>query len=148
MRRSYHSPEGGDPVMAYTTELTPDYMGVVHVGTGVVTAEELLAGCRVTTALMETTENFHYEFVDLSDVTELQITEEDLEQIVAQDHLAAVFRPHAVVVIVAAREDLFATAKLWEQRVQDLGWNTHVSRKRSEALAWLKQNFPSMPAKP
>ena len=91
---------------------------------------------------MQNTENFHYEFIDFSEVTELRITEEDLLKIVAQDHFAAIFRPEAVVVIVAPREDLFEIGKKWERRVQDIGWKTHVSRDRAEASAWLRENYP------
>lgn len=129
--------------MSYTTELTEDCMGIVQTGTGLVTGAELLAACRSTTQLLQNTENFHYEFIDFTWVTEMQITPEDLEQIVAQDRFAATFRPDAVVVIVAPRDDVFEIGKQSERLVQDIGWNTHISRDRSEALAWLRQNYPT-----
>ena len=128
--------------MAYTTELTEDYMGIIHVGTGVVTGGDLIEACRCTTQLCQITANFHYEFIDFSETTDLQLTPEELEKIVAQDHYLATFRPDAVIVIVAPRDDLFATAKHWEQLVQDIGWKTHIARERGEALSWLKQNYP------
>ena len=133
--------------MSYTTELTEDYMGTVHVGAGLVTGEELLEACRATTQLTQNTENFHFEFIDLSDATELRVTSGELDQIVAQDHFAAIFRPDAVVVIVAPLDDVFAIAKMWERRVQDIGWNTHISRDRAEALEWLRENYPTPPVK-
>ncbi len=129
--------------MAYTTELTEDYMGIVHTGSGVVTGADLLESCRASTHLVQNTENFHYQFIDFTDVTELKITPDDLIKIVAQDHFAALFRPNAVVVIVAPRDDLFEIGKKWERRVQDLGWKTLISRSRTEANAWLRENYPS-----
>jgi hypothetical protein len=127
--------------MPYATELTEDYMGVVHTGTGVVTGEEILRGSQTVAQLVENTENFHYEFVDLSGATGIEITEQHLQEIVTLDRMTAYFRPHAVVVIVAPDEHLFAVAKQWESLVQDLGWKTHIARARSEAKSWLRENF-------
>ena len=127
--------------MPYTTELTEDYMGVIHHGTGVVTGEEIVRGSRALAQLVENTENFYYEFVDFSEATGIEITEQHLQEIAALDRMTAYFRPHAVVVVVAPDERLFAVAKQWESMVQDLGWNTHVSRARSEAKSWLRENF-------
>ncbi|HEY5037176.1 MAG TPA: hypothetical protein VII74_08615, partial [Chthoniobacterales bacterium] len=102
--------------MSYTSELTEDCMGVIHSGAGVVTGADLLEGCRTTTQLRQNTENFQFEFIDFSDVTELKVTADDLVQIVAQDHYAAILRPDAVVVIVAPRDDQYEIGKKWEQR--------------------------------
>lgn len=127
--------------MPYETELTDDFMGVVHRGSGLVTGEEILRGSLAVSQLVQNTENFHYEFVDLSEATGIQISEDHLQQIVTLDRMTAFFRPHAVVVVVAPDEGVFAIASQWENRVQSLGWNTHVSRSRTEARAWLKENF-------
>ncbi len=127
--------------MPYETELTEDCMGVVHRGSGMVTGEEILRGSLVVTQLVQNTENFHYEFVDLSEATGIQITQHHLQEIATLDRMTAFFRPHAIVVVVAPDENVFAVAKQWETRVQSLGWNTHVSRSRTEAKNWLKENF-------
>jgi hypothetical protein len=128
--------------MSYTTELTEDFMGIVHAGSGIVTGADLIKACKETAPLLQTTENFHYEFIDFSDVTELKITPTDLEQIVEQDRFAALFRPDAVVVIVAPRAELFEIGKKWEQLVQNLGWKIHICHTRSEGIAWLRANYP------
>lgn len=133
--------------MPYTTELTKDCMGIVHVGTGVVRGQDLIDACKSTLALLQTTENFHYELIDFSDTTELRITPLDFEQIIAQDHFAALFRPEAVVVIVAPDDEIFQTVQEWDRRVQDIGWNTYIARSRVTALKWLRENYPT-PAAP
>lgn len=127
--------------MPYETELTDDCMGVVHRGSGMVTGEEILRGSLAVSQLVQNTENFHYEFVDLSEATGIQITERHLQEIATLDQLTAFFRPHAIVVVVAPDERLFAVAKRWESMVRSVGWNTHVSRSRSEAKNWLEENF-------
>ncbi len=131
--------------MPYTTELTDDYMGIVHIGTGVVCGEELLEACRSTTALLQNTENFHYEFIDFTDAEELRITPDDLAEIVAQGRFAALFRPDAV--IVAPDDAISEKIQDWDRRVQDIGWKTHISRSRPDALAWLRENYPTPQAR-
>jgi hypothetical protein len=131
--------------MPYTTELTEDYMGVVHAGTGTVTGGEILQGCQTFTFLVQNTENFHYKLVDFSAATELQITTEDLQEIVVQDRLIAAARPHVTVVIIAPNEQIRARAQEWERLVEELGWSTHVSTTRGEALHWLQDNFTAAP---
>ncbi len=127
--------------MAYETELTDDCMGVVHTGSGIVTGEEIMRGSLALSQLVQNTANFHYEFVDLSEATGIQITERHLKAIAAIDQLTAFFRPHEIVVVVAPDERLFSIAQRWEDLVRNLGWNTHLSRSRSEAKRWLEENF-------
>lgn len=131
--------------MPLTTETTEDCMGVVHIGTGTVTGEELVAASRAALSLVQNTQNFHYEFVDFSDATELQFAKEHVDQITAQDRLAAVVRPDAVVIMVAPQPEFFALAKEWQQRVEDLGWSTFVARDRDTAISWLHDHFPTPP---
>ncbi len=126
--------------MPYTTELTEDYLGIIQVGDGTVTGTEILQGCRSVTALVQTTENFHYKLVDLTAARELQITGDELAEIVAEDRLIARARPQAAVVIVAPNEKIRGIALHWEVLVEELGWSTHVARTRAEALDWLREN--------
>ncbi len=129
--------------MPLTTETTQDCQGIVHVGTGVITGDELVEGSYGALQLVQNTQNFHYEFVDLTGATKLIDAGDDhLDQITAQDRLAATYRPNAVVVIVAPGDDFFRLATDWEARVRHLGWNTHITRDRDEAMRWLQQNFP------
>ncbi len=128
--------------MPLTTEVTKDRQGIIHIGTGTVTGEEFFEASHAALQLVQNTQNFHYEVVDLTPATGLQITEEDLEQITAQDQLAAIYRPNAVILIIAPRDDFFELGQKWERSVRDLGWSTHIARDRTEGFAWLHQNFP------
>jgi len=129
--------------MPFNTEFTEDYMGIVHVGSGIVTGAEILAGCKSVTALVQTTENFHYKLVNLAGATDLQVSEEELNQIVAEDRLIAAARPHAAIAIVAPNEQITAVARHWENRVEGLGWLTHITRTPSDAWRWLRENSSS-----
>lgn len=132
--------------MAYETELTDDCMGVVHTGRGVVTGAEILRGSVAVSQLVQNTENFHYEFVDLSEAMGISISESQLQELATIDRMTAYFRPHAVVVVVAPDDRLFAVAQRWESLVRSVGWNIHVSRSRTEGKSWLKENFDPLAA--
>jgi hypothetical protein len=127
--------------MPYTTQLTEDYEGIIQIGNGTVTGTEIVLGCRSVTALVQTTENFHYKLVDFTTARELRITERELAEIVEEDRLIARARPHAAVAIVAPNEEMRAIAHHWESLVEELGWSTHVVPTRTEALEWLREKF-------
>ena len=131
--------------MPYTTELTEDYLGIIQIGNGTVTGTEIVQGCRSVTALVQTTENFHYKLVDFTSARELRITERELEEIVEEDRLIARARPHAAVAIVAPSDEMRAIAQHWETLVEELGWSTHVVPTRAEALVWLREKLISVP---
>jgi hypothetical protein len=129
--------------MPLVTETTQDCQGILQVGTGTITGEEFVRASYNALLLFQNTQNFQYEFVDLSNATDLEFAEEHLKQIKAQDRIIAKFRPHAIVVVVAPREEFYQLAKHWERAVEELGLSTHVTRERSEALAWLQKHLDS-----
>ena len=126
--------------MSYLTKLTDDCLGIVHTVQGVLTGEDMLAASTVARQLVQNTENFNYELADFSGVTEIRINPEQLEKIVAQDRRIADWRPHAMIVIIAPSAETHALALAWEELVQDLDWNIHISRDRDEALNWLARH--------
>jgi len=127
--------------MPYITELTEDCRGIVHVGTGLVTGEDLIEATRMASQLVQNTENFQFEFIDLSEVSEVHITEQQLEEIAKEERIAAAYRPRAIVAIVAPVDTVFAIAQQWQQKVEDLDWRTLIARSRPEALRWLRDQL-------
>lgn len=128
--------------MPLITETTSDCQGILQVGTGRITGEEFVRASYNALLLFQNTQNFRYEFVDLSNATDLQFAEEHLAQIAAQDRIIATFRPNAIVVVVAPREEFYQLAKHWERAVAELGWSTFIARERSEAMTWLHAHLP------
>jgi hypothetical protein len=129
--------------MPLVTETTQDCQGILQIGTGTITGEEFVRASYNALLLFQNTQNFRYEFVDLSNATDLQFADEHLRQIKAQDRIIAKFRPHAMVVVVAPRDEFYELAKHWERAVEELGLSTHVTRERSEALSWLEKHLHS-----
>ena len=130
--------------MPLVTETTEDCQGILQVGSGQVTGADFVRASYNAMLLFQNTQNFKYEFVDLSNATGLEeMADEHLQQITAQDRAIAMVRPNAIVVVVAPREEFYRLGKTWETAVQELGWSTHISRERGEALSWLHENLPA-----
>jgi hypothetical protein len=129
--------------MPLVTEMTQDCQGILQVGSGVVTGEEFVQASYNALLLFQNTQNFRYEFVDLSNVTDVEFAEKHLAQITVHDRVIAKARPDAIVVVLAPREELYQVAKHWEQAVTPFGLKTHVARERAEALARVQQHLDS-----
>ena len=105
------------------------------------TGEDLIEATRMASQLVQNTENFQFEFIDLSEASEVQITEQQLEEIAKEERIAAAYRPRAIVAIVAPVDTVFAIAQQWQQKVEDLDWRTLIARSRPEALRWLRDQL-------
>src|SRR5262249_5149559 len=127
--------------MPYDTQLTDDYMGTIHVGSGLVTGAEIVEGCKAVAALVQTTANFHYKLVDFSRVTEVRISPEEFEEIMEQDRLIAQQRPHDSVAIVVPNDEIRAIAETWRKEAEKLGWSIEILPSREQATAWIEERM-------
>ncbi len=134
--------------MPLVTETTQDCQGILQVGSGLVTGEEFVQASYNALLLFQNTQNFRYEFVDLSNVTDVEFAEKHLAQITVHDRVIARSRPDAIVVVLAPREEFYQVAKHWEEAVAPFGLKTHVAREREEALSWLQQRLDSREKNP
>jgi len=124
--------------MSYTTEFIDDGRGVLHVGTGVVHGDEIHAGAMEDHRVEARARALRFGLVDLTDVTELRITSEDVRAIAAESHITARLAPHVSVAIVAPRDSIYGMARMWEILVEGTGWTSGSSacaRKRSNGCA-------------
>ncbi len=124
--------------MSYSTEFIDDGRGVLHVGTGIVHGDEIHAGSMEEHRVESRARALRFGLVDLTDVTELRITSEDVRAIAAECHITARLAPHAAVAIVAPRDALYGMARMWEILVEGTGWDIRIVRLREEALDWLR----------
>jgi hypothetical protein len=134
--------------MPLVTETTQDCKGILQLGSGRITGEEFVQASYNALLLFQNTQNFRYEFVDLSEVTDVELAEKHLAQITVHDHVIAKSRPDAIVVVLAPREEFYQVAKHWQQAVAPFGLKTHVARDRAEAETWLERQLDSREENP
>jgi len=123
----------------FSTEYLPDGRRVHLTGTGLLTGQEILDAKAGLLRSPDRLKGLACGLVDVTDVTELRITRDDVLEFVAVDVRIAALVPRAVAVAVVAPGDLaFGLARMWEAFAEVTGWTTHVFRSRAEAEAWLR----------
>jgi hypothetical protein len=124
--------------LPYRTTFVHDGRGVLHVGSGVVTGEEILGGDEEIQSDPDRAARIDHGLVDFTDVTELRVSSADLRLIADASRATARLVPEAIVAIVAPRAEAFEIARMWELIANVPGWRTHVFRDRASAEAWMR----------
>jgi hypothetical protein len=105
----------------------------------VLTAQEILEAKAGLLRSPGRLKGIHYALIDMSDVTELHITRDDVLEFVAVDMQIALIVPRRLAVAIVAPGDLaFGVSRMWEAFAEVTRWKTHVFRSRAEAEPWLR----------
>ena len=125
--------------MPFSTEWVSEGRGVQLSGTGPLTGREILEAKIRLLRVPDRLKGLHYGLVDVTDVTELSITRDDVLEFVQVDMQIALIVPRPLAVAIVAPSDLaFGIARMWEAFAEVTGWNTHVFRSRADADPWLR----------
>ena len=125
--------------MPFSTEWVSEGRGVYLSGTGLLTGQEILDAKTSLLRESDRLKGLHYGLIDLTDVTELGVTRDDVLEFVQVDMQIALNVPRALAVAIVAPSDLaFGIARMWEAFAEVTRWNTHVFRSRAEADPWLR----------
>jgi hypothetical protein len=133
--------------MGYTTEFIDDGRGMIHTGEGVLTGEDLIAGSMRLRAEMKRGGRVEYAMSDLSAVTEMRATPDDLRQLAEAQLVTAQILPKALAAVVAPHDHVFGMARMWEAYADATGWETRVFRDRASADRWLEEQITKRRAK-
>ena len=129
--------------MPFTTHFTPDGLGVIQVGEGVVTGAELLAHTMEISRRSERVMAIRYGFVDLARTARLDMTPAQVRAVADEGAKIAALASSGVAVAVAASSDhVYGVARMWEFHSDGNGFETWVFRDRAAAIAWLRERCP------
>ncbi len=112
--------------------------GVLHIGTGTVTGQDVFESKNFTFSSQERVRQYRYGLIDYSQVNDLNVSSKELEAVAALDKKVATIVPGAFVAIVAEKDVVFGLARMWEAYMHGAGWETHVFRSRTQAEDWIK----------
>ncbi|HUO65625.1 MAG TPA: hypothetical protein VMT97_18040 [Terriglobales bacterium] len=125
--------------MPLSIEFLSGGRGLELVGSGVLTAQEILEAKGALLRSPERLRELHHALIDITDVTELRVTHDDVLEFVTADMQIALIVPRPMAVAVVAPGDLaFGVARMWEGFAEVTRWNRHVFRSRPEAELWLR----------
>ena len=124
--------------MPYQVEFVAGGTGIHLTGAGTVLGAEIVAGAFEAHRDEARARGLRYGLVDLTELTVLQITTEEIRDTVAEDRVTAALAPGIFVAIVAPRDYVFGMARMWQAFAEVTGWETAVFRDRAEAIEWLR----------
>ena len=128
--------------MSFTAEYVDDGCGVLYVGAGVLTSQEIIAVKRDLLADPDKLRRIRYAIVTLSDVT-LFPSPEEIRQTVLLDHELAGINRSAVIAIIASEDLPFGMARMWEALAFATGWRVGIFRDRQKAEDWVRAKLPA-----
>jgi hypothetical protein len=126
--------------MPIIIRLTPDAMGIVVVGTGVVSVAEVLDAYEAY--LRDHRPEFaaaRYFFADYTDMTSGGLVISDVKRLAEFSIDAAGTNPHLVLAVCAPSELIYAGSRIWAALIRVAGWKVDVSRDRASALSYIQQ---------
>ena len=115
-----------------------DGAGVVYIGTGVVSGNDILRANEITYQSAEDLRKTRFYLDDWSEATSTSVTIPELRLAVEQDRAAAQINPDIVVANVGDADVFFGMARMWEAFVDELPWQTFTTRSLTEAKEWIK----------
>jgi hypothetical protein len=129
--------------LPYLTELFSNGTGLRRVGQGVLTGEEILQALRSWPSGIAEPERITHGLVDLTGVTSLRVTLEDVKTIADIDRKNAEDMNLTHVAMVAPTDLLFGMSRLYEGLAAIPHWNVNFFRTLDEAEAWLDAVVPA-----
>ncbi len=131
--------------MTYSTEFVDHDRGIVHIGSGVVTGDELIEAAKEDRRIEARARHLKHILVDFTDATELKVTAAEIRRVVDEEMVTAALAPGVAVAVAAPKDFEFGMARLWQSLVDDTGWNARIFRSRLEAETWLAEEIARHP---
>ena len=117
--------------------MTADGIGIVGIGVGVVSGQDLLDATARLHEERAHNPNLRYAVMDLSAISQGQIDTESV-RVIAKP---ADGTPQLTVAIVAPSDVLFGLSRMWEMLAEQTGLATRVVRTRAELITWLQEEL-------
>jgi hypothetical protein len=114
--------------------------GVFAEASGQLTGNELLTAVSGVNSPGLAEKPVLYTFFDFNGVMGVSISADEVRAAADLAIKGYRYQPVGRVVTIYAKDDLpFALARMWQVFVEQTGWETHVSRDRSEAVTWVQE---------
>lgn len=117
-----------------------DGKGVVLVGEGIVTGEDIIHVNKRILSFQEKIKNSKYCIIDYSYITDYNVSKSEIQFIAFQDKVISQYIPDYLVAIIAKEDLEYGFSRMWEIIVETEGlqWETKVFKDRDGAYQWIK----------
>ena len=134
--------------MPYTFYFVDDGAGMVQLGEDVITADEVMATARALNRAPDAVRQLQFALLDFTNASELQITGEELRDVVAENEITSALVSPGLIAIVAPKDQIYGLARMWQVFVQKLDWTVEIFRSQPEAVEWLRGIVPEAQLQP
>jgi len=125
--------------MPYTTEVIDNGKGILHIGSGTVTGNDLMASATTVLKLVQDGLSPRYGLTDLTHVTEFAVSSTEIERNAVLNSNIARLLPSVKLAIVAPTDNIYGMVRMWQAHMDNTGWRSEVFRRKEEALLWLER---------
>lgn len=124
--------------MPYSTEVIDEGRGILHIGSGIVSGEEILSSAQGILKMVQEGLSPHYALTDLSKVTEFNVTSDEIRKNADINIAISRYAPSVRVAIIAPSDHVYGIARMWQVHSNKTGWVSEIFRNTEEAKEWLK----------
>ena len=124
--------------MPYSTEVIDGGRGILHIGSGIVSGEEILSSAQRILKMVKEGLSPEYALTDLSKVTEFKISADEVSRNAEINITISRYAPSVRVAIIAPSDHVYGIARMWQVYSKETGWASEVFRDAEEANEWLK----------
>jgi hypothetical protein len=127
--------------MPVETIFTDDGRGILLTGKSIVEGHELLSIKEGFLREPDRLKEIDYWLVDFSEVRELRMSIDDLSQLIEIERQLALTIPNSMVTVAASADSVYGFARMWEMKIEKVGWTTSVFRDVQDAKAWVESRL-------
>jgi len=118
-------------------------LGVLFIGAGIVTGEDIINSNREIFSSAEKMKNYKYSLIDYLNISGFNVSNAEIQIIISQDKKASELIPDAVIAITAKKDLEFGVSRMWEiiAENESLQWEIMVFKDREKAELWIKDRI-------
>ena len=113
--------------------------GVLLKGEGVVTGMDIMQANDTIYNSPEEIQKIKYQLCDYTNVSELNVSSEELKRLAAQDKRAAKINPHMFLALVGEKDLVYGLIRMWEAYVDISPLESMAFRNIKDAEKWIEE---------
>ncbi|MBN1831846.1 MAG: hypothetical protein JW896_07015 [Deltaproteobacteria bacterium] len=121
--------------------------GIIVRGEGIVNGNDIKEINDIIYGSPESIEKIAYQLGDFTEVTDISISNSEIEELAIQDKKAAEINPNMFIALVGTKDLIFGLSRMWEAFIYESPFETMVFRKMEDAQQWIKEKLQKKPEK-
>ena len=83
-------------------------------------------------------DDMYYQIVDLTQVTDFDVSLHEMRQLAALDKAASLSNPHVKIAVITDNESIQALSMFYDDENDDSPWKTKIFHNINSARSWIK----------